>query len=348
MKAIKINIINKKMVYISFIFVILLTSTVFSGCLKNIGLGGEDYRWDVNWITQQDSYGTGDYGRRIEVQNVSRFYKFHIPIGYNPEILTPVVLCLHGGGGYPGAVRYQTDFDILADNEGFIIVYPGGHHRLWNDRLLFWNDGRTPKNDPSFSDIDDVGFISLLIDDLGMYFNIDENRIFATGISNGAMMSYRLASELSNKIAAIAPVAGQRAIGEFGQVPPVPVPIIHFHGILDEWAPYYGGKQVSSFFLEDFRNSVLNTTISWVIHNKCPLDPYDTFRIGNATCTKYGPGLNNSEVVLWTLEDGGHTWPGGKITKSEGDYLGIGVGPINHDISSMELIWKFFESLPKQ
>jgi len=348
MKAIKINNLNKKMVCILFILVILLTSSVFSGCLRNIGLGGENYRWNVNWIIEQGTYGTGNYGRKIEFQNLSRFYKFHIPLGYNPDNSTPVVLCFHGGGGYPGAVRYQTDFDILADKEGFIIVYPAGHHRLWKDRLLFWNDGRTPKNDPSFSDIDDVGFISLLIDDLGMYFNIDENRIFATGISNGAMMSYRLASDLSNRIAAIAPVAGQRAIGEFGQIPPRPVPIIHFHGILDEWAPYYGGKQVSSFFLEDFRYSVLNTTESWVIHNECLLEPYDTFNIGNATCTKYGPGLNNSEVVLWTLEDGGHTWPGGKITKSEEDYLGIGVGPINHDISSMELIWEFFEKHPME
>jgi len=334
---------KKNLILVMVTTAILLSLVLFSGCIKDWGLGGEDYRWDVEWITELGNYGPGDFGRKIECQELTRFYKFHVPTSYESDEAIPVVLCFHGGGGYPGAVRYQTDFDEIADDGRFIVVYPAGHHNIWKDRLLFWNDGRTAKNDPTFNDIDDVGFVSMLLDDLATFFNIDENRTYATGISNGAMMCYRLAAELPDRIATIAPVGAQRAVGEYEQMPSRPISIIHFHGIMDEWAPYYGGSPPSSFFKTDFKQPVPETIQSWISYNECPSEPSDTYRIGNATCVRYGPGLNNTEVVLWTLEDGGHTWPGGEKVKSEEDYLGVGTGPINQDISAMELIWEFFE-----
>ncbi|MFC1645757.1 hypothetical protein ACFL2Y_01085 [Candidatus Omnitrophota bacterium] len=309
------------------------------------GLGGKDYRWQVTWITKKGDYGTGDYGRIIKHQGMNRFYKFHVPPGYKKNKPIPVVLVFHGGGGYPGAVRYQTDFDKIADKRGFIAVFPAGHHRIWKDRLLHWNDGRTPQNDPTFKDIDDVGFVAALLDDLMKFFKVDKSRIYATGLSNGALMTYRLGSELSDRIAAIAPVGGQRAIGEYGQKPPRPISVMHFHGKKDAWAKYDGGAPPKSFFKESLK-PVEETIQTWISHNGCPSGPAKTKRIGKAVITHYSSGKNGSEVVLVTLEDGGHTWPGGKMTESEKDYLGIGTGPINQDISAMEMMWEFFKKHP--
>jgi polyhydroxybutyrate depolymerase len=314
---------------------------------SQFGLGGEDYRMSVTWIRKPGDYGPGDYGRKIESQGLTRFYKFHVPSSYRKDQPMPVVLVFHGGGGYPGAVRYQTDFDKVADKKGFIVVFPAGHHRIWKDRLLFWNDGRTPKNDPSFSKVDDVGFVDALLNDLTQFFNVDEDRIYATGLSNGSEMTYRLACELSDRIAAIAPVGGQRAIGEYGQTPPKAISLIHFHGKLDNWAKYDGGAPPSSFFKGKLK-PVLETIQTWISHNECSSESVETRRIDQAIITHYGPGKSDTEVILVTLEDGGHTWPGGKMTESERDYLGIGTGPINQDISAMEMMWEFFKKHPKK
>jgi len=312
---------------------------------SQFGLGGKDYRMPVTWITKPGDYGPGDYGRKIELQGLIRFYKFRVSSSYRKDRPMPVVLVFHGGGGYPGAVRYQTDFDKVADRKGFIVVFPAGHCRIWKDRLLHWNDGRTPRNDPAFKDIDDVGFVAALLDDLMKLFNVDKSRIYATGLSNGSFMTYRLACDLSDRIAAVAPVGGQRAIGEYGQKPPRPIPVIHFHGKMDNWAKYDGGVPPASFFKEQLK-PVQETIQTWISHNGCPSAPVKTERIGQAVITHYGSGKNGSEVVLVTLEDGGHTWPKGKMTESEKDYLGIGTGPINQDISAMEMMWQFFKKHP--
>ena len=314
---------------------------------SQFGLGGKDYRISVTWIRKSGDYGSGDYGRIIELQGLTRFYKFHVPSSYRKDRPMPVVLVFHGGGGYPGAVRYQTDFDKVADEKGFIAVFPAGHHRFFKDRLLFWNDGRTSKNDPSFSKVDDVGFVAALLDDLAQFFNVDKNRVYATGLSNGSEMTYRLACELSDRIAAIAPVGGQRAIGEYGQKPPRAISLIHFHGKMDNWAKYNGGNPPQSFFKEQLK-PVQETIQTWISHNGCPAKPVKTEKIGQAIITHYGPGKDGSEVVLVTLENSGHTWPGGKTTESEKDFLGIGTGPINQDISAMEMMWKFFKKHPME
>lgn len=306
------------------------------------GLGGKDYRWKVTWITESGDYGPGDYGRKMVWQKLTRFYKFRVPVGYRKDKPIPVMLILHGGGGYPGAVRYQTDFDKLADREGFIAVFPAGHHSNFTDRLLQWNDGRPTTKDPSFNMIDDVGFVAALLDDVAKYFNIDKNRVYATGISNGSMMTYRLACELSDRIAAIATVSGQRAVGEYGQKPLRSISVMHFHGKKDKFALYDGGAPKVSFF-ESGLKSVQETIQTWVAHNGCSAKQLKTERLGQAVITYYGACNDNNEVILVTLEDGGHTWPGGKMVVSEIKYK---TGPVNQDISSMEMIWEFFKKHP--
>ncbi len=316
------------------------------------GLGGKDYRMPVVWITKPWGCGPGDYGRRIKFQGLIRFYKFHVPRGYKKGKPTAVVLAFHGGGGYPGALRYQCGMDSIADRENFIVVYPAGTSRTgFKDRLLTWNDGR-PFTDGAYSKIDDVGFVNALLDDLAGYYAIDPNRIYACGFSNGAQFTNRLAQQLSNRIAAIAAVAGHRSADDRFFPPPRPISKMQFSGLKDYLAPYEGGapppKTKKGGIKVDFKftlEPVKETIQSWAKHNGCPWRPSKTKKIGKAIMTRYGPGRDNTEVILWTLKDGGHTWPGGKMTLAE---KAAELGPINQDISASELIWEFFKKHPKR
>ena len=181
-------------------------------------------------------------------------------------------------------------------------------------------------------------FLRALLDDLATVANIDAKRVFATGMSNGGIISYRLASELSDRIAAIAPVGGP--MGTETCSPKRPVSVIHFHGTADEHAPFKGGKgkglSGTNFY------SVDHSIKTWIKANGCPEEPVVTKLPDKAddgmTVTKktYGPGKDGAEVVLIEIDGGGHTWPGqdprvkflGKSTK---------------DISANDLMWEFFQ-----
>lgn len=309
------------------------------------GVIDRDYRIPVLWINEPGKYGPGEYGRWLHVGDRDRYYLVHVPPQYRPEVPMPVVIVLHGGGGNPDVVRYQTGMDNTSNLNGFIVVYPAATSPLFTDRLLFWNAGATPKNRRQ-RNVDDVAFLSAVLDDVSQYFNVDPRRVFATGISNGAHMCYLLAARLSDRIAAIAPVAGQRAVGQYAPVAPKPMPLIHFHGEQDTWMPVAGGhSNPDRSGFEEFEIAPLAEAIrSWVEHNGCAGEPSES-HIGRARRLQYGACQDSADVVLWVLENGGHTWPGGRVTKTEERG---GVGRVNTDISASSEIWKFFEQHPKQ
>ena len=286
------------------------------------------------------SSGAGDYRRFILFCGRRRFYDLHIPQKYDERKATPVVLVFHGGGGNPVQQRNDSQMDGVADKYGFIVVYPAGTGKL-EDRFLTFNSG-DGFGYAKENNIDDVGFTRSLLDDVETLFHIDKSRVYATGFSNGAFMCYRLAFELSDRIAAFAPVSGVLGVQTSTYKLSSPVSIIHFHGLKDPNVAYYGGVGPKAF--EGIpRLSVPETIQFWVDHNGCPKEPLKGTRTGKAVCTRYAPGKEGSEVILWTLEDGGHTWPGGKSSLPEKQ-----VGKVNTDISAQELMWQFFEAHPKQ
>jgi len=318
---------------------------------NNYGLGGMDVRIPLNWIEGTAkkgvfTLGPGDYGRELEFGGQKRFYEIHVPDSYTKKKCAPVVMVFHGGGGYPAAVRYESGMDSVSEQNGFIVVYPAGTptNPNYTDRLLIWNDGR-PFQDGSYSSVDDVGFIAALLDDLSTWFRIKPKMVYASGFSNGAHFTYRLAKQLSNRIAAIAAVAGQRSANEIFPPPPIPMPVMQFSGKEDIYAPYYGGSPTdrSPFFeivFETTLKPVEEVISSWVTFNKCPSKPYEAKTIGNALITRYRRCKYGTEVVLWTLEDGGHTWPGGNLLPTE---VEAEQGNINTDISASILMWQFFQ-----
>ncbi len=192
--------------------------------------------------------------------------------------------------------------------------------------------------------VDDVGFIAAMIDDLAKKVAIDRQRVYATGLSNGAMMCYRLACDLSERIAAIAPIGGPDATKTCALARPVSV--IHFHGVADPCSPFGGGpgggcaaKALGLPGRPIFDTpSIPDIVKAWGARLGAPAEPRVTLRKGAVTCTTYGPGREGAEAILCAIEGGGHTWPGGNEGLAESL-----VGDVNRDISTNEAMWEFFQ-----
>jgi polyhydroxybutyrate depolymerase len=284
-----------------------------------------------------DPLGPGDHNRSVKMGDEARSYLVHIPPKYDPQKPTPVVLVLHGAGMNGWMMVGFCGMNTKADEAGFITVYPSGTGLAgllltWNAGGIRWKGADRP---------DDVAFIGKVLDDLATVVNVDPKRIYATGMSNGGMMCYRLASELSDRIAAIAPVAGTMAIENYN--PKRPMPVIHLHGAADKMVPFGGPGGGTPKFL-GFK-SVEATIKICAEFNGCPEEPKTEGlpdKEGDGTPVKkktYGPGKDGSEVVLFVIEGGGHTWPGQQPP------VGF-IGKSTKNISANDLIWDFFEKHP--
>ncbi len=284
--------------------------------------------------SESTTLGPGDHERSLMMDEQERSYLLHIPESYDPQKRTPVVLALHGATMNGPTMAAFCGMSTKSDEAGFIVVYPSGTGRK---PFLFWNAGGDWEG--SGRKPDDVAFIRKLLDDLATVVNVDEKRVYACGMSNGGMMCYRLAAELSDRIAAIAPVAGTVALGESD--PKRPVPVIHFHGTNDKLVPF---ETAAGKVRPSFRGLTVEDSIqTWVKLNDCDGNskttdvlskPEDDLKV---TRTIYGPGKNGAAVVLIVVEGGGHTWPGRKPRFRGKSAL---------QISANDLIWEFFEKHP--
>jgi polyhydroxybutyrate depolymerase len=285
--------------------------------------------------THADEFRPGNHELALTAGGRERTYLLHLPPVYDGNRSLPLVIVLHGGGGNAeGAVR-MTGFSKKADKEGFVVVYPNGSGRL-KTRLLTWNSGNCCGYAMD-SDMDDVGFIRGLIDELVKTRAIDPNRVYVTGMSNGGMMAYRLGCELSEKIAAIAPVAG--ALNIENCQPANPVSVIIFHGTADEHVLYNGGEPIKKVDRHARVDKSVSYAVSfWVKHDACSDTPKRSEK-GSIRTEIYDGGKDGAEVVLYTVNGGGHAWPGGEA------YL-LGAEPTK-EISATDLMWDFFVRHPK-
>jgi polyhydroxybutyrate depolymerase len=272
--------------------------------------------------------GPGNHTRHILSNCHVRTYLVHVPPSYNPCCRTPVVLDFHGLGATARMMKAFAGLDDKADQCGFIVVYPNGGLRSFNAGAV---DCRREFGR------DEVKFVDRILDDLQKRVNVDPCRIYATGLSDGGMMCYRLACGLSHRIAAIASVSGPQTIVPC--CPCRPVPILHFHGTCDPELPMAGPKRGDRSLLHYY--PVLNTMNYWACVNGCPSEPIvepmpDLCCDGTTvTRTTWGPGCCGAEVVLYTIHGGGHTWPG---RKPPAKFL----GNATYDINADDVIWDFF------
>lgn len=270
----------------------------------------------------------------IYVGNRWRTYMTHLPTGYNPSNHYPLVLCFHGGqnGAQSAqigwqAIAYMSNLSQKADTAGFIVVYPEGTV-INNNRT--WNAGGCCQP-ATTNNIDDVGFVSSLIDTLKTDYPIDSLRVYASGSSNGALLCYRLACELPNKIAAIASISGTQEY--FPCNPTQKMPIINFHSKVDIAVPYNGGvgqgPSGTNFTSQD------STMQLWTALNNCAARDtvfnggntnYTFIRIHNCSC--------QVEYHHYATSDGGHSWPSGNPNNN----------PVSYQVNATNLLWSFFQN----
>ncbi len=290
------------------------------------------------------STAAGDREETFTWDGAQRTYLLHLPPAYDGKTPLPLVMVIHGGLGNANNIAETSGMSAKADREGFIAVYPNGSGRA-EDRLLTWNGGYCCGYAMN-NNIDDVGFLGALIEQLENTMPADPHRIYLTGFSNGAIMAYRLAAERSDLIAAMAPVSGaiggQPSPGEPAWTiprPAQPVSVIAFHGKRDNNIPYDGGQ--GSQALSDAVHSSVSQSINFWINadGSYSIPSTSTSANGNIIASTYTGGKNGSEVVLYTIVDGGHAWPGGN------SYTG-GDTP-TRDISATDLMWDFFAAHPK-
>ena len=278
--------------------------------------------------------------------SLKRTYNIHFPISYDKSVKLPLVIALHGRGGKGKSMILITrkGFNTLADKEGFIMVYPDGIERNWNDgRMDEEANDRAHKEN-----IDDVGFISSLIDSMIKQYGANPKQVYITGISNGAIMAYRLACELSHKIAAISPVAGNIPYLLVHECSPIRhVSVLAINNVNDPLVPYEGGNIYTGVRKLNL-GKVISTdeTIGfWVNRNQCSALPVVTEepdrspKDGTSVMSKkYTNDIDGTEVILYTVFGGGHTWPGGF------QYLPRRIiGKTSRDINANEIIWSFFK-----
>lgn len=258
-------------------------------------------------------------------------YIIHLPKGYDKAKQYPLVVNYHGLNSEAAKQQRYTQMDNVADKEGFIVLYPQSYHKGWNAGIGF----RTYTKGP-----DDIGYLNKLLDTVESKYSINKNRIYTVGVSMGGSFNYRIASEMSNRIAAVASVSGLMSDSTLIYCNPVRnIPVLHFHGTRDHLMNYSGMRQ--AFGAEE-------VVKLWALKNQCGY-PTDTIHIPNlvksdrstVSLIKYSNCANGSEVWFYKIKNGGHTWPGSaKAFK----FLGIK----NKDIDGSEAVWQFFKRFTLQ
>ena len=283
--------------------------------------------------------------KSLEWQNRERTYYLHLPPEAKMEGPLPILFHLHGGGGTAKrtpSLTYQR-FNELADQEGFIVVYPDAIAKNWND-------GRTENIKPENVGVDDVGFIAEIISRLKNNYSIDSNRIFTTGMSNGGFMSSRLLCDRADLFRGGAVLTASLSMDYFTQCEPQkPVAVLVMNGTDDPIVPYAGGD-VRLFKRGKSRGKIVSNddyVKFWKEKNGCTEEqptlelPDRKKRDGTTvSITTYTNCETGGALKFYKINGGGHTWPGGK------QYLGKKlIGNTSREINACDEIWEFFSSL---
>jgi polyhydroxybutyrate depolymerase len=277
--------------------------------------------------------GAQDVSKQLFVDGIKREYIVHLPANFNSQKKHPLVLVFHGGGGTAQNSIPFYGMNAVSDTAGFIVVYPNGIDKGWND-------GRSVKKHSQ----DDIGFIRQLLQRLSQDYPVDEQRIFSTGISNGGFFSFALAYHLSDKIRAIAPVCATIAKDIFDSYQPTkPIGLLLINGTQDPLVPYEGGKVGGRLMNRGQCASTVETIAKFIQLNGCTKNATQSAMLNadasdGCTATRFVYSCNGSQwVQLIKIEGGGHTWPGGK------QYFGKRlIGKVCQDFSGATEVWNFF------
>lgn len=340
---------KKILIWLGAIFLIIFLIIIFLGIIgKN-----KDSNIQPGPIPPIDSnqttfnLGPGNYEFTLEHDGLTRYYKVYVPSSYDKYTKTPVVIYLHGGGGSRKAA-YKDRVDSFSDKYGFIMIVPEGTGPVVLGTVIgSWNAGDWEINGKiekccgyaEENSIDDVGFLSKMIDEIKKNFNVDEKRVYSTGISNGGIMSYTLACEIADKISAVASVAPPGTPKDCS--PSRNVSVMHIHGTADPCVPYNGGISGGCLSTEKREMQSAKKMVDiWRGLNSCLQNYQTVYSKGQASCVNYQNCKNSADVQFCTVQGMGHTYPSGN------QYLSTRIiGPVSYDIS-FDQIWEFFNKHP--
>ena len=284
---------------------------------------------------QANTRQAGDQRFTLLHDGLTRLYRVHVPASYNPQTPAALLVALHGGGGN---MDYQADdrtYGLISqsEREGFVVVFPNGYSRLDGGKLATWNAGNCCGSARD-KQVDDVGFIREMVRHITGQMAINPQRIYATGMSNGAMMAYRLACELPEVFSAIAAVAGtdNTRVCQPGKA----VSVLHIHAQDDRHVLFGGGAgpdSVSRSAVTDYV-SVPDSMAKWARIDGCSAPPQRILDKPVAYCERYAPCRGQTQVQLCVTESGGHSWPGGHKSRAE-------EAP-SQALSANEVMWEFF------
>lgn len=260
-----------------------------------------------------------------------RTYELYVPPNQDPAVALPLVITLHPAAGWPAMVRSMSRWDRLASERRFMVAYPAGR-----SMPQVWGDGPT-------SALVDVQFIADLIDTIAAHHRVDTTRIYVNGWSNGGMMTIAVSCRLANRVAAAGLVSAAPTLPHLwewcGSAPPVPAIIVQ--GTADKLVPFNGGPLGDPFNPQHpIFPSVHDWVAGWAKHNRCAVAPADSALSSQVIRTTYRDCADSATVVLYTLQGGGHQWPGGKALPA------WWVGPMNNGVDATRQLWEFFEAHP--
>jgi polyhydroxybutyrate depolymerase len=289
--------------------------------------------------------GPGTHELTLKAAGHEWHYTLHVPPKYDAARATPLVLILHGAGGKGDGYLDKAGWAKKADRAGFVAVAPDGltarpdekEAFLTNPRL--WNSGQLPETSPR-AKIDDVAFFKALLDEVGRRVTVDKARVYVTGHSNGAGMTFRLGAELSERFAAIAPVASVPWVKD--PKPSRPLPTLYIIGTEDPLVPFKGGESTTPWGKRT-TPPVAEGLAKWAKALGCPEEPKTLRDKDGVKVVEYGPGKGDVKLTAYFIAGQGHNWPGGK------DLLPARlVGPSSDKLNATDVIWEFFEKQGKR
>lgn len=244
----------------------------------------------------------GDYVSHVDVRGWERSYRLHVPMGYTGKAL-PVVFVFHGSNASASVIERETSFNARADSLGFFVVYPEGEHRAWNIGECC--------HYAFLKNVNEAAFVDHIIGQLRDDFRVDTTRIYSTGYSDGATLSYVLACQMPGRLAAVAGVSGTLFAPEPRCALPVPVSVMVVHGTADQSIPYGGrpGGSPRSRRNEHFNHSASDVTAFFARRDGCDGAP-EAVRHGNVV-REHFTCRDGAEVLFYTIVGGSHGWPGG-------------------------------------
>ena len=266
----------------------------------------------------------------IAIDGRTRTYLLNLPPNFDSTGPFPLVVALHGFGGR--AIQMEHDYHLTekSNSAKFIVVYPEGTPNDGPLGLQNWNAG-TCCEAAQEQNVNDVGFISRLIQKLVRQYKVNPKKVYVTGMSNGAMMTYRLACEIPNQIAAIAPVSGTLLTTQPCQ-PSRAVPVLHIHSVIDTKVPYAGGIGLGNHYFPP----VDSTLHVWSAINGCDANPRVVFDNALYAQWQFMACRAGGAVLLNLTKDGGHSWPGGLPPRP-------GADAPSEAFSATDVIWDFFK-----